>query len=363
MTAGLDPIRDILAQGLEGGRFPGACWWVEVEGRDPLCGVLGSAEVEPGNRELQLDTPFDLASLTKPLSTALLLVLLEQRGKLALDARLDSVLARFRGTPYANVTLLDLATHRSGLPAWSPLYVEATDLDGYLDAIAGSVPDVSRGETRYSDLGYIVLGAVLERVAGRALPQLFDALIARPLGLARAAFAVDGSRAGDAASTECGNLFERMLAGDAGQGHAWREEIPAGEVHDANAHTLGGAAGHAGLFGTCEDVASIAREILCGETLGLAGRQRERLLRLAPDSKDRTVGFVAASASKAARGVLPDDAPGHVGFTGTSLWLDPAASGFYVLLTNRVHPYVETSDFQEIRREFHRAALAAIAGA
>jgi CubicO group peptidase (beta-lactamase class C family) len=202
-----------------------------------------------------------------------------------------------------------------------------------------------------------LLGVVLERMMRRRLDELFDERIARPVGLLRTGFAAGGREFPDAAATEQGNHYERALAGQSGAGHRWRDAIPRGEVHDANAHGLGGVAGHAGLFGTAEEVVRLGNEILRPNVLPIDARARERLLRVAPPGDGRTVGMVTAAWSSAGRGILPDDAPGHTGFTGTSLWLDPAADRCYVLLTNRVHPRVPARDFQWVRRGFHRLAV------
>jgi len=179
-------------------------------------------------------------------------------------------------------------------------------------------------------------------------------MIAGPLGLNRIGFARAGCGFADAAATECGNRYEQRLADRLGAGHRWRADLLRGEVHDANAHGLGGVAGHAGLFGTAAEVAAIGQEILAPRRIGLSGPARERLLR--PIVDGRSAGFVAASHSRAARGILPDAAPGHTGFTGTSLWLLPEVDGVLVLLTNRVHPRVGSRDFQLVRRGFHRLA-------
>ncbi len=174
----------------------------------------------------------------------------------------------------------------------------------------------------------------------------------------RTGFAVEPGAFGDAAPTERGNAYERGLAGPAGRAHGWRTGILRGQVHDANAHALGGAAGHAGLFGTAGEVARLGRELLRPERIPLGDRARGRLFDVVPKSLGRTVGMVAASGSMATRGLLPERAVGHTGFTGTSCWLDPDAGRLFVLLTNRVHPVVSDRDFQPVRRGFHRLAAA-----
>jgi CubicO group peptidase (beta-lactamase class C family) len=354
------PIRKFLSTRIEEGWMPGAAWWVEGP-RGPIDrGATGWAAIEPERIPLDESTPFDLASLTKPLCTALLLMLVQRDQHLEVGQPVSRWLAAMRGSAFSQVSLFDLATHRGGLPAWRPLYVHAADRQGYLERISREVPAVPAGETLYSDLGYLLLGMAIEEATGQRLDQLFHDRIGRALGDPRIGFAA-GDYA-DSAATECGNSYERLLAGTEGAGHAWRTAILRGEVHDANAWGLGGVAGHAGLFGTIEAVAAVTRELLHATKLPLRDRERDGLLRPLPGTGGRTVGLVAAAHSRAARGVLPALAPGHTGFTGTSVWLDPASGRFYVLLTNRVHPVVERRDFQSIRRAFHRLATRVAGG-
>jgi CubicO group peptidase (beta-lactamase class C family) len=358
-----DPLRRFLAARVAEGRMSGASWWVGRRGRAVSRGALGTVAANRDADPVVETTPYDLASLTKPLATATMLLLLEAAGRLDLDATLETALEETRGSAIGGRSLCSLATHTSGLPAWAPLCARTGDLAGYVREITRDSPLAPEGEARYSDLGYILLGAVLERLDDRDLATAFESGVARPLGLPRLGFATGGRRFADAAATERGSHFERKLAGNRGAGHAWRTEIPRGEVHDSNAHALGGAAGHAGLFGTADEVARLVREWLEGGTLPLDRRGRSRLLEAGPRSDGRTVGLVTAARSSAGRGILPDDAPGHTGFTGTSLWCDVPSGACYVLLTNRVHPHVPRGDFQGVRRGFHRLARASLRGA
>lgn len=336
--------------------MPGATWWVANATGFVSRGAVGEAAHVPGSEPAQEDVPYDLASLTKPLCTALVATLLEQDGALSLDAPAASFLGELAGTRYGSASLLDLGSHRAGLPAWLPLYLEASTLEQYVARIAAAAPlGRSSGEV-YSDLGFILLGAAIERAAGSTLERLFEERVVRPLGLSSIGFCSARHPFGRAAPTERGNAYECRRAGDAGIGFAWRTDVIRGAVHDVNAHTLGGVAGHAGLFGTASDVAAIAGAIVSGEGLGLGVRARRRLLLPAATGGHRTFGLVLAGASDAARGVLPDLCPGHTGFTGTSVWLDPARREVYVLLTNRVHPEVREHDFQRERCGFHRFA-------
>ncbi len=322
-----DSLASFLEAKVRAGSFPGACWHVEAGGRPASSGAVGWACIEPERIPTTRDTPYDLASLTKPLATAWLAVQIEQRGLVNLDAPARLALPELIGTPYARATFLDLGAHRAGLPPWKPLYLEAEDLDGYVRAIASTPPAAAFGTTVYSDLGYVLLGAAVERIAGDTLERLFRRSIAAPLSLPRAGFACHPSRFGDAAATERGNVYERTLVGAVGATFPWRAEVIRAEPHDGNAHCLGGVAGHAGLFATAGEVAAMAREILAGPALPWSPSSRARLLRPVAGSGTRTFGFVPAAGSSAARGVLPDAAPGHTGFTGTSLWLDVEGGG------------------------------------
>jgi CubicO group peptidase (beta-lactamase class C family) len=350
-----DALRRFLAARADEGWMPGAAWWVEGPAGVVSQGVVGAAAVEPEPEPATEATPFDLASLTKPLATAPLLLLLEQERRVNLDSPVEDYLPALAGSIHGRATLRALATHTSGLPAWRPLYLEAATLDRYLAAIAALPAETAPGAAVYSDLGYILLGAVAESVSGRSLPKLFMECIAAPLGLSRTRFAGPHPIAG-AAATERGNAYERSLAGAAGEDHAWRTGLLRGEVHDGNAFALGGAAGHAGLFGVVDEVARLGRELLRPRHLPLEGRSRDLLLRAAPGGAGRTVGMVLASRASATRGILPGDAPGHTGFTGTSIWLDPDRERLFVLLTNRVHPRVPSREFRWLRRGFHRVA-------
>jgi CubicO group peptidase (beta-lactamase class C family) len=345
------PLAGSVAEGLQAavrrGAMPAASWWIGGPGAITDAGAVGAASP---------DTPFDLASLTKPLATALLAVLLEQEGLISLDQPLRDLLPEVAGSPVGERTLLELGSHRAGLPAWRPLSAAARTREGMTAAIAG-LPLEPPGREVYSDLGYLLLGFTLERAGGRPLDRAFRERIAPAIAPARLGYAGPEDRFPDAAPTEEGNAYERQLAGEAGAGHAWRTRITAGEVHDGNAHALGGVAGHAGLFGTAAAVGELASEILRPRRLGLGDRARARLLIPVAADADRTFGLVLARGSNAARGVLPEGAPGHTGFTGTSLWLLPEREQALVLLTNRVHPGVREEDFQPVRADFHARAL------
>ena len=352
----MDPVGRYLHARIDEGRMPGAVGAISDPSGIVSEWVLGHAALEPERIEARVDTLYDLASLTKPLCTGLALVILEEQGRCSLDAPAAEWLPELENSAYADLSLLRFAVHSAGFPAWRPLYLSGGDAAAFLATIAAE-PARTTERTLYSDLGYICLGLAIERIAGQSLDLWFEESIATVLGLKHLGFAtrIDCSAA---APTERGNVYEQSMAGQAGAGHAWRRSMIQGEVHDANAHALGGVAGHSGLFGTLGDVVALASELIRPRVLELGAHARARLFTEALPGSGRTVGFVQAAASNAARGVFAADAPGHVGFSGSSLWLEPKRGWVYALLTNRVHPLVDGEDFQSVRLGFHRAARA-----
>ena len=214
-------IRRFLTARIEEGWMPGAAWWVEGPSGLVGRGALGWAAIEPRRSLLEEQTPFDLASLTKPLCTALLLAMLQSEGRLDPRQPVTTWLDAMTPSAFARASLLDLASHASGLAAWRPLYLYAADADGYVAQIAREVPAVPPGETLYSDLGFILLGLAIERATGRSLDRLFRDRVVKPLGDPRIGFAA-GDYA-DAAATERGNAYERRMA-DVLLAHAGRRD-------------------------------------------------------------------------------------------------------------------------------------------
>ena len=354
-----DPLGAFLAGEIRRGAMPGAAWWVGDAKGAIATGAAGLAAIEPDPVPLTKDAPFDLASLTKPLATALLATILDRERRLSLETPLGAIFPELRASRFKGATLRDVAAHRAGFPAWIPLYLAGTTRDAYATAIASCDRQGAPGETLYSDLGYVLLAFAVEQAAGVPLDRLFADRIARPLGLARCGFAGRTELFADAAATERGNAYERTLAGPSARDDRFRAEVPRGQVHDGNAWGLGGVAGHAGLFGPAAEVAAIAVAILDPRRLGLsAGALDPMLRRVAEGEGFRTVGFVRAKDAASVCGILPDDAVGHLGFTGTSLWIDAARPRVYVLLTNRVHPLVPKVPFTATRRAFHALAEA-----
>ena len=316
-----------------------AGWAVRYASYDPETGQ-GVELPHEWRVPMRVDTPFDLASLTKLFTTVAAVQQLE-RGTLGIDALVGAYIPDFRGAAAHGVTVRQLLTHTSGFRPELPLY-DCPDDASRLAALRAEEPVGEPGDYVYSDLNMLLLQHILERLTRRSLDDLVREGITRPLGMADTGF---GPRP-DAAATE----DQRRPWAKADRG------MLRGVVHDENAWALGGVAGHAGLFSTGRDLAVFCRTILCGGSYG-----RARIL--GPDFVELMMmgsglGFGIDQpwfmGELAGRG-----AAGHTGFTGTSLVLDPASDTFLVLLGNAVHPRRGALDSSPRARAATRLARAA----
>lgn len=354
-------LEAMLASAIEEGWFPSFQALVVADGTILFEAVAGFAVREPEPVLASRDTLYDLASLTKPLVTSLLALRLAEEGMLPLGARASNWLEELATPPWTEVTVLDLLVHRAGFQAWAPLYLGARpSLQRYASAaIARGTAHAPGTKVLYSDLAYLVLGALLERVTSTSFADLAEKHVLRHLGGEDLRYLPPAALKPRIAATERGNVWERGLAGaDAGD-ERFRRHLLWGEVHDGNAHGLGGVAPHAGLFGTARAVARAAAAYLpSGPLLAPAGRAPALHCLTEGEGPKRTAAFEVASApgTAASGGALAVDAVGHTGFTGTSLWLEPARQRIYALLTNRVHPEAKPVAMNEIRRRFHALA-------
>jgi CubicO group peptidase (beta-lactamase class C family) len=319
------------------GSFPSAVGLVGDDGA-----VLDIAAVGARN-----DTRFDLASLTKVLSTAPLAAL-AARGGLEWERPIGHYLPDFRRTRFEGLRVWHLAAHVSGLPAWRPLYASGFGPDAYRRALAALEPEAAPGaRVLYSDLGILIFGEILEEVLSEPLDRAFAREIAVPAGSAARFGPIEDPE--DVAPTERGNQHERLMCEALGVRFAgFRTETIRGEAHDANAHFRGGVAAHAGLFGAAEDVWRLARQWLAGP--------EEFLRDWTPESPEsRGLFWQRKRGAGSAIEAFSEASVGHTGFTGTSVWIEPDRRRIFVLLSNRVHPEVRDTDFNAVRRRFHEA--------
>lgn len=308
-------IDRVVANAIDAGGFPGAAVIVGRHGTivwERGYGTLGGhsqAGVHPER------TLYDLASLTKVVATSAAAMVLVDRGRLRLDDKVGRYLPEFRAGMKSQVTIRHLLTHTSGLPTGLQLAGRSRAAARRLIRRAPLV--ATPGERRvYSDVGPIVLGLVIERVAGMPLDRFVRRTIYTPLGMRGTTFRPSRAMATRIAATERG--------------------VPRGVVHDRNAHALGGVAGHAGLFATAADLAVFAQLMLNGGSFGD--------MRLVHDSTvalftrraagRQALGWETCAGGGSCGQFLGPTAFGHTGFTGTSLWMDPERDLFVIVLTN-----------------------------
>ena len=334
-------------------------------------------------------TLFDLASLTKPVATTTAAMILYERGLLELEAPVVGVVPEFNadstGAPdprRREVTFHMLLAHSSGLPAYEKLFLKAHSREDLLQA-AFTTPLSADPATRaeYSDIGFILLGTALERIAGEPLDVFCQREVFGPLAMVNTAFNPSASARAQIPPTaderlsqdeECGadTPVRQMPAVPKMPGanplatrSTFRNRIIQGEVQDENASILGGVAGHAGLFSTAEDLARFAhvmlhggRPILRPETVALFTRREP-----APPGTSRALGWDTPSAPSQSGKYFGARSFGHLGYTGTSLWIDPERKLSITLLTNRTWPDCANQAIKQVRPRFHDAVVEALA--
>lgn len=360
-------ISTLLAARILAGDFPSAVYVVAERGGIVFADALGHGVREPDQIPATLDTVYDLASLTKPLITGLLCARRIESGELNLESSVGSYLPEFDRADKRAITIRQLLTHSSGLPAWRPLYAltegrpEAT-----LATIANLDLEYPPGtRVLYSDLGFITLGLLLERISKTTLASMAQREIFGPLKLSHTFFNPERARQTGIAASETGNAYERQTsAGMGSQYKGWRDGLIWGEVHDGNAHFLGGAAGHAGLFSTAFETLRIAHQFLAERTELLSSEicSLFRTNFTKGLEEDRSIAWKLASSQESSAG--PDLAPdsfGHAGFTGTSCWIDPTPQRVFILLTNRTHARpLPFANINNVRRQFHSLGVTAL---
>jgi len=293
---------------------------------------------------------FDVASLTKVFATTFAMMLLVDRGSIAIDAPVYAYLTDYRGARRDSITVRHLLTHTAGLPQWQPVYYHArTAADAYvhLRSVEPVFP-VGR-ERHYSDLGFMLLGALVERVAGMPLDRYLQRELYGPLGLLDTGFLPLHSEDPLIAATSDGNPFEHRMILDPDFGYLieedesrfsdWRAYTLVGEVNDGNAwYAFEGVAGHAGLFSTASDLNKLMQLLLNRGTYGGRRYLQERTVEefLTPDQTGNGLGWAMAENSLPVSNPAPGTF-GHTGFTGTYAVADPASKTVIILLTNRQH--------------------------
>ena len=363
----------LLTHAARQGVFPGAALLVRRAGEVVYRRACGLRCREPQPAPMTAETVFDLASLTKPLATSLAVFLLIAQERLRFTDPVSRFLPDFRGGQKDRVTIRHLLSHASGLPAWRPYFealssaehraterpLLATRLgrEWVYAQIQREPLDATPGERAvYSDLGFMLLGALVERLSGHALDDYCRQHIFAPLGLPATSFVnleePSPGLASCAATERC----------------PWRGRVVCGQVHDENAYAMGGVAGHAGVFANLDDVDRLVgclvdcyhgRHAFLPAALLHECWQRDARV---PGSS-RTLGWDTPSAQGSSAGQLfSARSVGHLGFTGTSVWIDLERHVHVILLTNRVHPSRDNTAIRTFRPRLHDAVLRAVLG-
>jgi len=369
-------IEELLTERIAAGDFPSAVYLVGERGKVVFENALGDSVRTTETRRATLDTIYDLASLTKPLITGLLCARRIERGELSLDDSIAWYLPEFDVPDKRAINMRQLLTHTSGLPAWLPLaLITNGERSRTLDVIASQTLEAAPGaRVRYSDLGFITLGFLLEKLAGAPLAEIARTEIFAPLELQRTFFNPPVVLRDEIAASETGNFYERQMSEEQrgtgntkslpGEPHAWREHLIWSEVHDGNAYFLGGAAGHAGLFSTARETFRIAQQFIASETQLLAPETCALFHTNMTEGLEEARSFawqLAATKDSTAGNDLSHNSFGHLGFTGTSCWIDPTRERIFVLLTNRTHMHrLPFANINGVRRRFHSLAHAAL---
>jgi len=366
-------MQSALAEGV----FPGAVVFVRLRGRVAYHRAFGLAARIPLPEPASTRTIYDLASLTKPLATATALVFLAQDGRIDLTLPVQAVLHELEDSPVGRASVGHLLSHRSGLPAWRPYYEQIAKLDraalGSPDSGAGQaalrlirdepLEGTIGGQARYSDLGFMLLGFLIARLSGQSLAQFCRQKIYAPLGVEDLFFIPsNGTPVGSAADAHIDPCRIAPTEDD-----PWRARLVRGEVHDENAFALGGVAGHSGLFGTATAVARISG-CWVDALLGRDSILSSTWVRTFMDPPDRSAigswvhGWDTPSAPSSSGAYFSPASFGHLGFTGTSLWVDTRTELEVVLLSNRVHPTRKNEAIRGFRPKIHNVIYQEFAG-
>ncbi len=335
-----DSLRTILTRGVRDSVFPGA---IAVIG--DRRGIL--TQVSAGRIDWAADAPtpdlntvWDIASLTKVVGMTTAMMQLVEQGHVDLDAPVQRYLPEWTGPHKERVTVRHLLTHSAGLPAFRQLWKLTPNADSARALLLNTPLDTVPGARMvYSDIGAVLLGFVVERVAREPLDRYLDQRVFAPLGLRDTRYAPPNAWRSRIAPTEQ---------------DPWRGRLLRGEVHDENAAFLGTPVAHAGLFSSASDLARFARMLLNEGVLDgvrLIGTATVRDFTRVQNVlvSNRALGWETPTGTNSAGRVMRRPAYGHTGFTGTSIWIDPTTDRFVILLTNRVNPTRENSRIGPLR--------------
>lgn len=346
---------EVLNAAIQDSIFPGAQVMVTKGGEVIWSYQAGRQTYDPGSPPITEETIFDLASLTKVVATTPTVMRLNEMKLLPLNEPVKDFFPKFAGGGKENVTVRNLLTHSSGLVPYVRFFELKVPPDEVIDAIIESELVYTPGDSMaYSDLGLILMGNIAEKVAGQSLDAMVHSRLYGPLGMTRTFYNPESTYFPDIAPTEVDTVY--------------RGGVVHGIVHDENAWWLGGVAGHAGLFSTASDLARYAQMLMDGGFF--EGRRHFKASTIkeftrrqgVPPGSRRALGWDTPADSLSSAGdYFTRGSFGHLGFTGTSMWIDPNRRIAVILLTNRVYPTRERGGIYKVRREFYNAVMKTVA--
>lgn len=376
------PLSELIEAAIRDGVFPGAVYGIWHQERQ-VTAAHGRYTYCPESPSVAPDTIWDLASLSKVVATTTLTMQLVEAGELRLDTKVCRLLPTFGQSGKLDLTIRNLLVHDSGLIAFRPYHQTCTTPDEVIAKIDAEGLTYPTGtKLVYSDLNMIALARCIELLTGQTLDEAFHSRVAVPLSLYRTGYfrsvgpsespaQLDPSHCAPTERTEPWRLDQRRLRSDflsataterkrtVGTKFPDQEQYIQGEVHDPTAMTLGGVAGHAGLFSTVEDLLNFLVALRSGR---LVGKETvSEFTRKQSDLSSRALGWDTKSPEGSSAGTrFGLRSFGHTGYTGTSIWVDPDRDLIVVLLTNRVHPTSENTKLLQFRPKFHDVVVEAL---
>ena len=340
---------NVLREGIAARAFPAAATAISSRGKLVVLKAFGRFTFDATSPAVTEETVFDIASVSKIVATTAMAMILYDRGELDLDIPVRNLIPEFadQDSRRDEITVHMLLTHSSGLPAYEKLFEQAqTGSELLQHAYAMPLAAEPGSVAAYSDIGFIVLGEALARIAGEDLDRFCQSNIFGPLGMARTSYSPPQSMRASIPPTANDTWF--------------RHRTIQGEVHDENASVMGGVAGHAGVFSCAGDLAVFAQTMLSGnlvrpETVSLFTRREST-----PVGTSRALGWDTPSQPSQSGKYFSPSSFGHLGYTGTSLWIDPERQLSVTLLTNRTWPDNRNQAIQQVRPAFHDAIVEAL---
>ena len=345
-------IDKIIQSAIIDNAFPGAVVLVSKEGKIIYEKAFGHLTYDDSSAVVTTNTIYDIASLTKVIATTTAAMICYDRSSFDLDDPVSNYIPDFALNGKENVTIKNLLLHNSGLPSFKPFYKKYSSSNEVINDIYSTSLQYQPGtKTIYSDLGIITLAKVIEKVTGKSLDDFSQEEIFKPLDMNSTMFNPPDSLKYKIAPTEFDDY--------------WRNKLVWGKVHDETAFMLNGVAGHAGLFSTASDISHLllmllnegnynSKRITKGKTIQLFTKRYSQ-------QSTRALGWDTKSNTGSSAGDLFDSTSfGHLGFTGTSVWIDPTRDLFVVFLTNRVYPSRENKKLYKVRPALHNAIIKTI---